>query len=42
MGRAWVSRKQLKSYGMLGMNCRNVDFINRYIKSVVMVNTLKI
>ncbi|MCP4842180.1 MAG: alpha-L-glutamate ligase-like protein, partial [Halieaceae bacterium] len=30
MGRAWVSRKQLKNYGMLGMNCRNVDFINRY------------
>ncbi|MDB4476383.1 alpha-L-glutamate ligase-like protein, partial [bacterium] len=30
MGRPWVSRKQLKNYGMLGMNCRNVDFINRY------------
>ena len=30
MGRAWVSKKRLKEYGMLGMNCRNVDFINRY------------
>jgi alpha-L-glutamate ligase-like protein len=30
MGRAWVSTKRLKEYGMLGMNCRNVDFINRY------------
>ena len=30
MGRAWVSTKHLKDYGMLGMNCRNVDFINRY------------
>jgi len=30
MGRAWVSVKRLKNYGMLGMNCRNVDFINRY------------
>lgn len=30
MGRPWVSTKRLKDYGMLGMNCRNVDFINRY------------
>ena len=30
MGRMWVSTKHLKDYGMLGMNCRNVDFINRY------------
>ena len=30
MGKAWVSTKRLKDYGMLGMNCRNVDFINRY------------
>lgn len=30
MGKAWVSTKRLKNFGMLGMNCRNVDFINRY------------
>ena len=30
MARPWVSTKRLKDYGMLGMNCRNVDFINRY------------
>lgn len=30
MTRIWVSRKRLKDFGMLGMNCRNVDFINRY------------
>src|SRR5262245_59958896 len=30
MSRAWVSPKHLRDYGMLGMNCRNVDFINRY------------
>lgn len=30
MGNAWVSPKRLKEFGMLGMNCRNVDFINRY------------
>jgi len=30
MGTSWVSVKRLKNYGMLGMNCRNVDFINRY------------
>ncbi|NQX88442.1 MAG: alpha-L-glutamate ligase-like protein [Halioglobus sp.] len=30
MAKAWMSAKRLKNYGMLGMNCRNVDFINRY------------
>jgi alpha-L-glutamate ligase-like protein len=30
MANAWVSVRQLKKFGMLGMNCRNVDFINRY------------
>ena len=30
MTRTWVSTKRLKDFGMLGMNCRNVDFINRY------------
>jgi alpha-L-glutamate ligase-like protein len=30
MGKAWVSPKRLREFGMLGMNCRNVDFINRY------------
>ena len=30
MSKAWVSPKHLREYGMLGMNCRNVDFINRY------------
>lgn len=26
----WISARQLRQFGMLGMNCRNVDFINRY------------
>jgi alpha-L-glutamate ligase-like protein len=30
MSKAWVSPKRLREFGMLGMNCRNVDFINRY------------
>jgi alpha-L-glutamate ligase-like protein len=30
MGKAWVSTSRLKEFGMLGMNCRNVDFISRY------------
>ncbi|MBK6508794.1 MAG: alpha-L-glutamate ligase-like protein [Haliea sp.] len=30
MTHAWVSVRRLKEFGMLGMNCRNVDFINRY------------
>ena len=30
MTKAWVSTRRLKEFGMLGMNCRNVDFINRY------------
>jgi alpha-L-glutamate ligase-like protein len=30
MAKAWVSTNRLKEFGMLGMNCRNVDFINRY------------
>ncbi|CAA0121788.1 Uncharacterised protein [Halioglobus japonicus] len=30
MASAWVSVGHLKKFGMLGMNCRNVDFINRY------------
>ena len=30
MSMAWVSPKRLREFGMLGMNCRNVDFINRY------------
>ena len=27
---AWISSRRLRDLGMLGMNCRNVDFINRY------------
>ncbi len=30
MSKGWVSPKRLREFGMLGMNCRNVDFINRY------------
>ena len=30
MNKPWVSIRRLKAFGMLGMNCRNVDFINRY------------
>jgi alpha-L-glutamate ligase-like protein len=30
MAKAWVSTSRLKEFGMLGMNCRNVDFISRY------------
>jgi alpha-L-glutamate ligase-like protein len=30
MSKQWVSVRRLKEFGMLGMNCRNVDFINRY------------
>jgi alpha-L-glutamate ligase-like protein len=30
MNKPWVSIRRLKEFGMLGMNCRNVDFINRY------------
>ena len=30
MSKAWISPKRLREFGMLGMNCRNVDFINRY------------
>lgn len=30
MRKLWVSTRRLKTFGMLGMNCRNVDFINRY------------
>ncbi len=30
MSKMWVSPKRLREFGMLGMNCRNVDFINRY------------
>ena len=30
MSKPWVSIRRLKEFGMLGMNCRNVDFINRY------------
>jgi alpha-L-glutamate ligase-like protein len=30
MSKAWVTPKHLREFGMLGMNCRNVDFINRY------------
>ena len=30
MSKPWVSIRRLKAFGMLGMNCRNVDFINRY------------
>ena len=27
---AWIAPKRLRAHGMLGMNCRNVEFINRY------------
>ena len=27
---AWITAGRLREYGMLGMNCRNVEFINRY------------
>ena len=30
MPKRWISVARLKQFGMLGMNCRNVDFINRY------------
>ena len=30
MSKLWVSTGRLKTFGMLGMNCRNVGFINRY------------
>jgi len=30
MSKMWVTPKHLREFGMLGMNCRNVDFINRY------------
>ncbi|MEH6634970.1 MAG: alpha-L-glutamate ligase-like protein [Halioglobus sp.] len=30
MGKAWIKPARLKDLGMLGMNCRNVEFINRY------------
>tara|TARA_R110002110_G_scaffold362241_1_gene572033 strand:- start:105732 stop:106691 length:960 start_codon:yes stop_codon:yes gene_type:complete len=30
--RSWISTTQLRNLGMLGMNCRNVEFINRYNK----------
>lgn len=26
----WIRPKRLRSHGLLGMNCRNVEFINRY------------
>lgn len=29
---SWISPKRLRTHGMLGMNCRNVEFINRYNK----------
>ncbi|MEZ5503582.1 MAG: alpha-L-glutamate ligase-like protein [Halioglobus sp.] len=32
MSKSLVSTKRLREFGMLGMNCRNVDFINRYNK----------
>ncbi|HDY82180.1 MAG: alpha-L-glutamate ligase-like protein [Gammaproteobacteria bacterium] len=30
MGIAWIKPARLRQQGMLGMNCRNVEFINRY------------
>jgi alpha-L-glutamate ligase-like protein len=30
MGVSWISPARLRQHGMLGMNCRNVEFINRY------------
>ena len=30
MSKRWISLRRLRQLGMLGMNCRNVDFINRY------------
>ena len=30
MGMAWIRPSRLRELGMLGMNCRNVEFINRY------------
>jgi alpha-L-glutamate ligase-like protein len=30
MSKRWISVSRLQKFGMLGMNCRNVDFINRY------------
>ena len=30
MGMAWIKPARLRQLGMLGMNCRNVEFINRY------------
>jgi alpha-L-glutamate ligase-like protein len=30
MGLAWIKPTRLRELGMLGMNCRNVEFINRY------------
>ena len=30
MLKRWISVPRLQELGMLGMNCRNVDFINRY------------
>ena len=30
MRKRWISVSRLRELGMLGMNCRNVDFINRY------------
>ena len=30
MNKRWISFGRLRQLGMLGMNCRNVDFINRY------------
>ncbi len=30
MSQRWISVPRLRQLGMLGMNCRNVDFINRY------------
>ena len=26
----WITPSRLRAHGMLGMNCRNVQFINRY------------
>jgi predicted ATP-grasp superfamily ATP-dependent carboligase len=30
MGTAWIKPARLRELGMLGMNCRNVEFISRY------------
>ena len=30
MGVVWIKASRLREHGMLGMNCRNVEFINRY------------